>query len=279
MNFDGFYPLTIKTGWQKAVLLWCLLQAGSPSLHYYCAVLLHSCIVLPPVGHSSNHQYHCCQLTDNRVVVRIFIALLRFSFDSPSYIRNITVEADPNVQAVLRFRKIKIQPCDSSCHITNSHSCRFDIQLFYNLTDHHKFCRYISSSNHSTVTVPYQKSMVTSADSLHFQFHPNLYVEVLQVPRFVGLTGSCNCKFYTRNVGLCVHQNLQIQLLVYFANGLAPARHKYVSTERSICVVYTGTSLELALENSPSFRRTVIPHHIATVAENSWDIRHVNYSQ
>ena len=25
--------------------------------------MLHSCIVLPPVGHSSNHEYHCCQLT------------------------------------------------------------------------------------------------------------------------------------------------------------------------------------------------------------------------
>jgi len=34
-----------------------------PSLHYYCAVMLHSCIVLPSVGHSSNHEYHCCQLT------------------------------------------------------------------------------------------------------------------------------------------------------------------------------------------------------------------------
>jgi hypothetical protein len=26
-------------------------------------VVVHSCIVLPPVGHSSNHEYHCCQLT------------------------------------------------------------------------------------------------------------------------------------------------------------------------------------------------------------------------
>jgi len=45
------------------VLLWCMLQAGPPSLHYYCAVVLHSCIVLTPVAHSSNHEYHCCQLT------------------------------------------------------------------------------------------------------------------------------------------------------------------------------------------------------------------------
>ena len=34
-----------------------------PSLHYYCAVVLHSCFLLPPVGHSSNYEYHYCQLT------------------------------------------------------------------------------------------------------------------------------------------------------------------------------------------------------------------------
>ena len=61
-----------------------LLQAGPPSLHYYRAVVLHSCIVLPPVGHSSNHEYHCYQLADNRDVFRNFIALLRLSFDSPT---------------------------------------------------------------------------------------------------------------------------------------------------------------------------------------------------
>jgi len=54
----------------------CMLQAGPPSLHYYCADVLHSCIVLPRVGHSSNHEYHCCQLTDSWAVFRIFIALL-----------------------------------------------------------------------------------------------------------------------------------------------------------------------------------------------------------
>ena len=51
-----------KSGWQNAVLLWCILQAGPPYLHYYSVVVLHSCIVLPPVGHSSNNEYHCCQL-------------------------------------------------------------------------------------------------------------------------------------------------------------------------------------------------------------------------
>jgi len=63
----------------------CMLQAGPPSLQYYSAVVLHSCIVLPPVGHSSNNDYHCCQPKDNRAVFRISIALLMFSLDPPSY--------------------------------------------------------------------------------------------------------------------------------------------------------------------------------------------------
>jgi len=53
----------LKYGWQNTVLLWRMLLAGTPSLYYYCAVVLHTCIVLPPVGHSSNHEYHCCQPT------------------------------------------------------------------------------------------------------------------------------------------------------------------------------------------------------------------------
>jgi hypothetical protein len=40
-----------------------MLQLGPQSSHYCRGVMLHSSIVMPPVGHSSNHQYHCCQLT------------------------------------------------------------------------------------------------------------------------------------------------------------------------------------------------------------------------
>jgi len=56
----------------------------------YCTQKMHNdfiylcSIVLPPVGHSSNHEYHCCHLQDNRAVVRIFTALLRLSVDPPS---------------------------------------------------------------------------------------------------------------------------------------------------------------------------------------------------
>jgi hypothetical protein len=42
---------------------WCMLQAGPPSLPYYCTVALHSGIILPPVSHSPNHKYRCCKLT------------------------------------------------------------------------------------------------------------------------------------------------------------------------------------------------------------------------
>ena len=82
----GFAPSLLKKRMTGAVLVWCMLQAGPPSLHYYCAVVLHSCIVLPPVDHSSNHAYHCCQLTRQSTRFRIFITHLNFAFDSPSYI-------------------------------------------------------------------------------------------------------------------------------------------------------------------------------------------------
>jgi len=88
MNFDVFHPFTTlkKNRWQNAVIC-CMLQAGLPSLHYYCAVMLHSCIVPSPVGHSSNHQYHCYQLTIQSSCVLNFLSpFLRFSFYSPSYV-------------------------------------------------------------------------------------------------------------------------------------------------------------------------------------------------
>ena len=70
--------LTRSRRWQKAVLLWCMLQVGPPSLHYYLPVVLHSCIVLSPVGHSSNHQYHCCQLRGQLSCVSNFYRTFKF---------------------------------------------------------------------------------------------------------------------------------------------------------------------------------------------------------
>jgi len=73
----GFTSSLLKKLMTDAVLLWFMLQAGPPFLHYYCAVVLHSCIVLPPVGHSSNHEYHCCQLTRQSSRVSNFYRTLK----------------------------------------------------------------------------------------------------------------------------------------------------------------------------------------------------------
>ena len=58
----------------KTLSMFYLVIERTPKVHndftFLCSV------VLPPVSHSSNHEYHCLNLQDNRVVVRIFIALL-----------------------------------------------------------------------------------------------------------------------------------------------------------------------------------------------------------
>ena len=64
-----------------------MLQAGPPSLHYYCAP---SCCIPAAYYHMSatlqTMSITVVNLQDIRAVFRIFIALLRFSFDSPSYL-------------------------------------------------------------------------------------------------------------------------------------------------------------------------------------------------
>ena len=58
----GFTPSPHKKRMTERCSSLVHVARGPPFLHYYCAVVLHSCIVLPPVDHSSNHEYHCCQL-------------------------------------------------------------------------------------------------------------------------------------------------------------------------------------------------------------------------
>jgi len=71
-------PIHYLNGWQNAVLRWCMLQAVPPYLHYYCAVVLHSCTLLPHVDPSSNHEYHCCQLTRQSSCVSNFYRTFYF---------------------------------------------------------------------------------------------------------------------------------------------------------------------------------------------------------
>ena len=52
-------------------------EAGPLFLHYYCTIVLHSCIALLPVCHSSNHEYHCCQLTRQSSCVSNFYSTFK----------------------------------------------------------------------------------------------------------------------------------------------------------------------------------------------------------
>jgi len=53
-------------------------------------------IVLPRVGHFSNHEYHCWNLQDNGAVVRIVIAIFKdFSWLSLVFILEQTVTSNP----------------------------------------------------------------------------------------------------------------------------------------------------------------------------------------
>ena len=63
--------------------------SGPPSLHYYSP----SCCILAPYYHPSatlqTMSNTVFNLQDNRALFRFFIAHLRFSFDSPSYIKKL----------------------------------------------------------------------------------------------------------------------------------------------------------------------------------------------
>ena len=122
ISMDFTPSLPKKKGWQKAVLLWCMFQAGPTSLHYYFAVVLRSCIVLPPVGHSSNHQYHYCQLTRQSNCVpnfyRTFKVLIWFSLLCLSLLK---ATSPPPLKELLQVRGMYVQSkCDSTTNTEGS---------------------------------------------------------------------------------------------------------------------------------------------------------------
>ena len=59
----GFNPSLLKKRMTERCFSLVHVASEAAILHYCCAVMLYSCIVLPPVGHSSNREYHYCQLT------------------------------------------------------------------------------------------------------------------------------------------------------------------------------------------------------------------------
>jgi len=86
MNFDGFHPLTKKTDDRTLFFFGACCKRGrrlqtttAPSC---CSPASHCHLSATPQTISIN----VVNLQDNRAVFRIFIALLMFSFDSPSYI-------------------------------------------------------------------------------------------------------------------------------------------------------------------------------------------------
>jgi len=76
---SNFYPtLNFSFHSLSYFALWCIFQAGPSCLHYHCAVVLHSYIVLPPIGHCSNHEYHFCLLRRQSSCVSNFYPTLKF---------------------------------------------------------------------------------------------------------------------------------------------------------------------------------------------------------
>ena len=79
--------------------------------------------MLPPVGHSSNHECHCRNLQDNRAVVRIFIALLRL-------INSSRFSKTP-VTSVTVFVPRKLPE--------NAHNCDVFCPMFLNMFEDYRF--------------------------------------------------------------------------------------------------------------------------------------------
>jgi hypothetical protein len=137
----GFNPSILKKQMTERSSFWCMLQVGPPSLHYYCAVVLRSCTVLPPVGHSSYHEYHYCQLTRQVSCISNFSRGLRFSFESPSY--NVTLRhVRATIVAVEKQRvlhNLSVCICSlrypaCSAHAPYSHLWPAGSKAFFNIT-------------------------------------------------------------------------------------------------------------------------------------------------
>ena len=73
----GFTPSLLNKRMTERCSSLVLVTSGTATF-YYCVVVLHSCIVLPPVGHSSNHEYNCCQLTRQSSCVSNFYRTFNF---------------------------------------------------------------------------------------------------------------------------------------------------------------------------------------------------------
>ena len=94
-------PVTTRVSQMKTLNMFYLVIYWTQKVHNEFIFLCS--IVLPPVGHSSNHEYHCWNLQDNRAVVRSFIAIFRFSVESPSYLPFYTAQHFTNLESSSAF--------------------------------------------------------------------------------------------------------------------------------------------------------------------------------
>ena len=83
MNVDGFHPFTTINGWQMLFMFGACCKRGR---HLYTTTTTPSCYILASYCHLSATLQTMSIIVVNLQDIRIFIALLRFSFDSPSYL-------------------------------------------------------------------------------------------------------------------------------------------------------------------------------------------------
>jgi hypothetical protein len=92
MNFDGFHPFSTKKTDERTLFFFgaCCMRGR----HLYTTTAPSCCIPASYCNLSDTLQtmrITVVNLKDNRAEFRIFIALLRFSFDSPSYVHNLYI--------------------------------------------------------------------------------------------------------------------------------------------------------------------------------------------
>ena len=114
MNFDGFCPFTTwKTDDRTLFFVGACCKLGR---HLYTTTSLSCCIPAAYYHMSATLQtmtITAVNLQDNQAVFRIFIALLMFSFDAPSYIPwrpeslIIPMWKPPNIQRINKLEKLR----------------------------------------------------------------------------------------------------------------------------------------------------------------------------
>ena len=156
----------LKNGWQNAVLLWCMLQGGR---HLYTTTAPSCCIPASYCHLSATLQtisITVVNLQDNRAVIRIFIALSRFSFGSFSYLGGSL--KSPNIFILLRpvmFYRV----------ILSSHNTYYAFTIFCDKTS----CSLVATFETTHLYIPIKPTQPQT--ELIFVDHPVGYDAILRI--------------------------------------------------------------------------------------------------